>query len=293
MVHRIVGTFVAALGCALAWAQGPEEARVDPTTGVAGEAPALRRKSPGSTFIQGSGAGEVIGYTTDAVIGHYYTLEDLTQAFDDLVAAGHTLVPIHSLTLANLAPLDRLYVGLVNPGGFQLSQEQINAIERYVQHGGKLVFQGENNTAVHQNNVAVGAPFRIGFPTLDPPQNILTDVNAHPITRGPHGTVAVVDGSRNASGGYGSMLSPGPNGFSLVDFTTGESGGIVIEPGNLGPASGLVVFFAEINVWTDNAYLDGDNRALWRNTFAYDPAPAPAGANQGLKPGLRALLAQS
>jgi hypothetical protein len=292
LVKLGVGVAVAAVGWVLIAAQGPAKAGVDPTTGVAGEAPALRRESPGSTFIQGTGAGEVIGYTTDAVISHYITLEDLTQAFDELVADGHTLVPIRSLTPASLAPLDCLYVGLVDVG-YKLSKEQIDAIEIFVRHGGKLVFQGENNVAFHENNVAIGARFRIGFPTNDPPQNVLTDVNAHPITQGPHGAVGVVNGSRNGPSGYGSMLSPGPNGFSLVDFTTGESGGIVIEPGNLGPASGLVVFFAEINVWTDNAYLDGDNRALWRNTFAYDPAPAPAGANQGLKPGLRALLAQS
>lgn len=283
-----IGVAVAALGWVLVSAQVPGNVGVDPTTGVAGWI--SPRASSGTTFIQGTGGGEVIGYTTDAVISHYLTLEDLTEAFDDLVADGHTLVPIRSLTSASLAPLDCLYVGLVR-NGFQLSKEQIDAIEVFVRHGGKLVFQGENNTFFHENNVAVGARFRIGFPATDPRQNALTDVNSHPITQGPYGAVGVVNGSANAPEGYGSMISPGPNGFSLVDFTTGESGGIVIEPGNLGPQSGLIVFFAEINVWLEN-YLQGDNRALWRNTFAYDPAPAPAGPYQGFKPGLRALLAQ-
>jgi hypothetical protein len=273
----------------VAWSQGPTQAGVDPTTGAAGWT--LPRASCGTTFIQGTGAGAVIGYTTNAVISHSSTLEDLTLAFDDLVADGHTLVPINSLTLANLAPLDCLYLGLVDVG-FQLSEAQLDAVKAFVLHGGKLVYQGENNNAFHENNVAVGARFRIGFPDLDPPQTILTDVNAHPITQGPYGAVNVVDGSRNSPTYYGSMKKPGPNASSLLDFTTGESGGIVIEPGKLGPQSGLVVSFAEINVWTDNAYLDGDNRALWRNTFAYDPAPAPAGAPPGLKPGIRALLAQ-
>lgn len=289
MIHKALGTVVAALGCALAGAQGPEGARVDRTTGVAGEAHALRRESHGSNFVQGTGGGQVIGYTTHAVIYHFATLDELTLAFDDLVADGHTLVPINALTLANLVQLDCLVVGVVN-SGLQLSKEQIDAIEIFARHGGKLVFLGENNTFFHENNVAVGSRFRIGFPEQDPPEVVLTDVNAHPITQGPHGAVQVVDGSRNSSTFYGSMLSPGPNGFSLVDFPGTGSAGIVIEPGNLGPSAGLIVSYAEINVWTDNAYLDGDNRALWRNTFAY--APRPAAAHQGLKPGLRALLAQ-
>ena len=225
------------------------------------------------------------------MIGHSNTLDELTQAFDDLVADGNTLVPINVLTPANLAQLDCLFVGLVDVG-LQLSKEQIDAIELFARHGGKLVFLGENNNNFHENNVAVGARFRVGFPETDPPEIVLTDVNVHPITQGPHGTVAVLDGSRNAPTFYGSMLSPGPKGFSLVDFPGGGSAGIVIEPGNLGPSAGLIVFFAEINIWTDNAYQFGDNRALWRNTFAYDPAPAATVAYQGLKPGLRALLAQ-
>jgi hypothetical protein len=176
--------------------------------------------------------------------------------------------------------------------GLQLSKEQIDTIELFARHGGKLVFLGENNTYFHENNVAVGTRFRVGFPETDPPEIVLTDVNVHPITQGPHGTVAVLDGSRNGPTFYGSMLSPGPKGFSLVDFPGGGSAGIVIEPGNFGPTAGLIVFFAEIDIWTDNAYQLADNRALWRNTFAYDPAPAATVASQGLKPGLRALLAQ-
>jgi hypothetical protein len=277
-----------AIACgALVSAHGPADSGADPTTG--GSPPAAPGAPSGSTFIQGDGTGEVIGYTTDSVIAHILTLEEMTQAFDDLVADGHTLVPIHALTATNLAPLDRLYLGLVYSGGFQLSEAQLDAVESFVRHGGKLVYQGDNNGNFHQNNVAVGARFRVGFPDVDPPQVVLTDVNPHPITQGPHGAVGIVDGSANAPGYYGSMLSPGPKGFSLVDFSTGESAGIVVEPGDFGPHSGLMVFFSEVNVWNEN-YLDGDNRALWRNTFAYDP-PAPAGAGQGLKPGLRALLA--
>ena len=286
-----IGIGLAVLCCALISAQGPAQAGVDPSTGVAGWPAEATWEPSGTTFVQGTGAGQVIGYTTDAVIGHFITLDELTRAFDDLVADGNTLVPINVLTPANLVQLDCLVVGLVDDD-LQLSEEQIDAVELFARHGGKLVFLGENNNNFHENNVAVGARFRVGFPETDPPEIVLTDVNVHPITQGPHGTVAVLDGSRNAPTFYGSMLSPGPKGFSLADFPGGASGGIVIEPGNLGPGAGLIVFFAEVNVWTGNAYLDGDNRALWRNTFAYDPALAPAGASQEFKPGLRALLAQ-
>jgi hypothetical protein len=279
---------IAVLGFVLLSSQG-RSVGVDPTTGRGVPAPAPRQASPTSTFIQGSGAGEVIGYTTDGVIPHYLTLDELTQPFDDLVADGHTLVPIHDLTPVNLVPLDWLYVGLVDYN-FELSREQRNSIELFVRHGGKLVLQGENNTFFHETNLSLGSSFRIGFPAVDPHQNVLTDVNVHPITQGPYGAVQVIDGTANSIlGGYGSLLAPGPNAFSLLDFTTGESAGIVIEPGHFGPQSGPVIAFAEINVWLEN-YLDGDNRALWRNTFAYDPAPV-SGAHAGPKPGLRAWLA--
>jgi len=284
-----IGTGIAvALSALFAAAHQSGVLSQDPTTGT----PVTEAVAPASAFgpavFQSTGGGEVIGYTTQSVVPHFYTLDDLTQAFSDLVADGHTLVPIDQLTIQNLAPLDRLFVGLVR-NGYQLSEPQIDVIETFVLHGGRLVFLGENNTFFHENNVAVGSRFRIGFPLGDPPQTILTDVNSHPITQGPYGAVAVVDGSRNSPGAYGSMLGPGPSGFSLIDFTTGESAGRVIEPGVLSPTSGLVVAYAEVNIWTDNAYLDGDNRALWRNTFAYAPA---AGAN-AIKPALRALEAQS
>ncbi len=72
------------------------------------------------------------------------------------------------------------------------------------------------------------------------------------------------------------MSSPGPYGRSILDFPGGESAGVVIESGALGPGSGTVVAFAEINIWDNDydQYFKADNRALWRNTFAYVPEPA-------------------
>ena len=69
------------------------------------------------------------------------------------------------------------------------------------------------------------------------------------------------------------MISPGPNGTSIINFPGGHSAGVVIEPDAHEPGSGLIVAYSDINAWHDAGYLDADNRALWRNTFAYCPTP--------------------
>ena len=221
--------------------------------------------------------GEIIGYTTDTVIPHLETLDDaiLSEAWDDLEDDGHTLVRVDSLAPGPLAGLDTLVVGVVK-NGFALSPSQVDVIESFVLDGGKLVFLGENNAFFHANNVAVGGRFGIEYPTADPSDTVMTDVPLprHPVMDGPHGVVNSIDGSGNAATFYGSMSSPGPHGRSFLDFPGGNSAGVVIEPDALGLDSGLVIALAEITVWENPLYGEDDNRALWRNIFAYVPEPA-------------------
>lgn len=241
-------------------------------SGAVGLACAMGAISPVTINVAG---GEVIGYTTNTLIHHNTELTSMSQASADLVADGHTLVPVNALTSqADLAGIDRLVVGVVSPRAV-LSTAQVDVIEEFVNNGGKLVFLGEN-FVFFDNNTAVGGRFGIVYPTSNPPEVVLTDIQSHPITLGPFGAVATLDGSRNQPGAFGSMSSPGPNGVSIIDFPGGDSAAVVIEPDAHAPGSGLVVAYSDINPWHDNLYLAADNRALWRNTFAYCPTPGTA-----------------
>jgi hypothetical protein len=225
-------------------------------------------------------AASFIGYTTESVIDHYRSLDhsEISQGRADLISDGHTLVPVNGLAPGSLSGLDTLVVGVVSDG-YSLSSAQVDVVEDFVLAGGKLVFIGENNKYFHANNVTVGGRFGIAYPTVDPSATILSDVPLprHPIMAGPYGQVDIVDGSNNTPGFFGSMSSPGPYGRSILNFPGGNSAAVVIEPGALGVGSGPVVAFATVNIWDNEQYFTADNRALWRNTFAYIPEPATLG----------------
>jgi len=224
------------------------------------------------TVVQGA----LIGYTTDSVISHYRSLDNSTisQGRTDLINDGHTLTPVNSLTAGDLSGLDTLVVGVVRDG-YTLSSSQVDVIESFVLGGGNLVFLGENEL-FNANNIMVGGRFGITYPAQMPPEVILNNVvlPRHAIMAGPYGQVDVVDGSNNSSTAYGGMTSPGPYGRSILDFPGGESAAVVIERNAIAAGSGIVVAFAEINIWDNSQYFAGDNRALWRNTFTYVPEPA-------------------
>lgn len=213
-----------------------------------------------------------IGYTTNSVVQHYGDLDDAsrTTARTDLVAQGHTLVPINSLDPGDLAGLDGLIIGVVSHLD-QLSAAQMDVVEDFVLAGGNLYFIGENNSHFRDNNVVVGGRFGIEYPAVDPSEVILDLVSAHPAIQGPYGPVALVDGSNNNPTFYGSMSSPGPYGLSILDFPGGNSACVIIEAGLLAPTAGFVIAVAEVNVW-DNDQIDvADNRVYWNNLFAYAP----------------------
>jgi hypothetical protein len=221
-----------------------------------------------------------IGYTTDALISHYRSLDNptISQGRTDLINDGHMLIPVDNLTPVSLNGLDILVVGVIN-NGLSLDSAKVDVIENFVLGGGGLVFLGENNISFNSNNVMVGGRFGITYPTIDPPDTVLSDVvlPRHAIMDGPYGQVNNIDGSNNAPSAYGSMSSPGPYGRSILDFPGGNSAAVVIEPGAISAGSGPVVAFAEINIWDNGQYFNADNRALWRNTFAYVPEPATIG----------------
>ncbi len=217
-----------------------------------------------------------IGYTTDALIAHYQTMDggNISSGRADIIAQGHTLVPINSLNPGDLDNVQALIIGVVTSSA-ALSAAQMDVVEDFVMAGGNLYFLGENNNHFRENNVAVGGRFGIEYPPVngDPPETVLTLVATHPIMQGPYGDVTTVDGSNNSAGYYGSMSSPGPYGSSILDFPGGHSACVVIECDDLGPDSGLVVALAEINTF-DNGQIDaGDNRVFWNNIFAYVCGP--------------------
>ena len=217
----------------------------------------------------GGGTGEVIGFTTSAVVPHATQLNLLGLAAGQLIADGHTLVPVDDLS-QDLSELDRLFVGLVDSRSV-LSSEQIDAIEQYVRSGGNLVFLGENNNFFADNNAAVGTRFGVSFPEAgnDPQETVADIVEPHPLTNGPFGEVEALDGGVNQPTFFGSIEDPGPYGRSLIRFERGQHACVVIEPGALNPGSGLVVFLTETNIFIED-YLEADNRAFWRNIFEYD-----------------------
>jgi len=212
--------------------------------------------------------GEVIGYTTDASYPHFYELPDLSMAAADLVADGHTLVPIGPLSTSALEGIDRLVLGLADGFRAWVTSADLDVIEAYVRDGGRVVFLGENNLFFHASNQAVGLRFEILYSDSDPAQNNFTAIHAHPITSGPFGAVELVWSPYNTPVGFGSIETTGPYASSLVDFDNGFSASAVIEPNALAPGSGVFVAFPDVNVFLED-YQVAHNRRLWRNAFAY------------------------
>jgi hypothetical protein len=169
----------------------------------------------------------------------------------------------------------------------------MDVVEDFVLQGGRLVFLGEHNLDIHPNNVVVGGRFGIEYPPegTEQPEVFIDVFQPHPITDGPFGRLSFIDGSINSPGCFGSMTSPGPNGISVMEFAGGNSGCVVIEPEVLGPNSGLVVAVAEVCIWFNSEIVLADNRAFWRNIFAYSPT-GPVGVEAHTWGGIKSRYRQ-
>jgi hypothetical protein len=235
-------------------------------------------------------AQQVIGYTTSLTVPHHDAdhllggeiFEDGTA---DLVDDGHFLVEVQEFSLNGLAGIDTLVFGLVDRR-YTPAPAYIDILETFVLGGGNLVLLGENQQHWHEANVAIGGRFGLQYPVNDQPEHIAAIVPSprHAIMAGPFGEVNVIDGTGQGDDGFGRISDPGPYGQNLIEFTNGDSVAVVIEQGKLGPGSGAVVAYGEMSIFhvypTDSDfhfYHRADNRAMWRNTFAYTATvPEPA-----------------
>ncbi len=198
----------------------------------------------------------------------------ITQSF-----SGATIVGTSSLTPAFLSSVDVVWLNSVSSNTSAtaaLSSDEQNALLAFVQNGGHAMIFGENSAFDDEslldkfNATTTGtlSEIQVGTITDSSPTN--------PLTHGPFGTVATLQG--NYSGSFNS--SNGGLGLA-TQLATWNSGGptsvavAAIEPHDvLGTNSGRVVLFSDVNFYSDQLNA-ADNSKLLLNALATMLPPAP------------------
>jgi len=179
------------------------------------------------------------------------------------------LPSIYDITSANLSGVDIFWAALLDDSK-TLSNSEQQALYDYVVAGGALVVIADvgPNFSIGPNSMA--APFSLAWDNtswLDY-SPVITDP-AHAIISGPFGVVNTIgiasEGSIDVLGTYATEVASNTNGSSIA----------AIARGALGPNSGPVLFFSDVNSFCSNDTpwgpgIDlGDNRVLLRNVFAH------------------------
>lgn len=188
-----------------------------------------------------------------------------------------SFVSFPTLSTSNLAPVNVLVIGTpatITNEITPLDAEEQTALLGYVQNGGAALLFTDNDSFASQAaaaNASFLAPFGVaGGGTLisEVVAEVLTPEN-HPITSGPFGTVPFflqfVPGVITNLGPHATALATNYGGIALA----------VINPGQLGPGSGPVVFFPDISgFWDTDGYFP-TNAALFLNAVEFARAPLP------------------
>ncbi len=234
-------------------------------------------------FLMGKSYGKcIIGYS-DA--NHTYLTfglgeSSMNQAANLLKQQGFELKSISSWEKSTLAGLDIAFVGLLNQ---KLSEEEKNNLHDFVLNGGSLVIQTDS----HKFNPYIknlADSFGIDLSRQEVSNNTLIYETKHSIINGDHYGFGEVNNYQPQTSGAANT-NPDSSLTALIMNENGQTLVGLIEFEKLAPGSGAVVFFGDVNAFTDDYIDEGTNKILWQNTFAYlkehtcgqvNPIPEPS-----------------
>ncbi len=199
-----------------------------------------------------------------------------------VVDQGFELLPaVFDITGSSLADVDIFWAALLL-NTVPLSSVEQQMLLDFVEAGRALVVIADVGPNFSTGPNSVAAPFGVrwddtSFIDAEP---TITDAS-HPIIAGPFGTVASI-----ANASEGSIEDLGAHALEIASNLNGSSIAHV-PPAALGPGSGPVVFFSDVNEFTSNdaaggpGFDRGNNRVLFKNLFAFlsgvcaEPLPTP------------------
>ncbi|MCX8090577.1 MAG: hypothetical protein N3I86_06510 [Verrucomicrobiae bacterium] len=188
-----------------------------------------------------------------------------------------TFVSFPTLTASNLAPVNVLVIGTpatITNEITPLDADEQTALLDFVHNGGAAILFTDNDSFASQAaaaNASFLSPFGLsGGGTLI--SEVVAEVPApenHPVTSGPFGNVQFfvqfVPGAITNLGPHATVLATNYEGVAAA----------VINPGQLGPGSGPVVFFSDISgFWDTDGYFP-TNAALFLNAVEFARSPLP------------------
>ena len=186
------------------------------------------------------------------------------NAFPDSDFIGGNTLSADYLATVDVLILDAVYL-LTGTGIEPLTSEEQAALRQFVLEGGVAMLFADNTDFADAGQSLVG-PFGI---TVDNFYNghynaTIADPYAHPVTQGPYG---VIESMRVAI--FGEFTDSGPDAepflHAEVDAVP-RTVGAIIEPGELGLGSGLVLAFADSSMLFD-AYRSPDTTELVLNAL--------------------------
>lgn len=190
---------------------------------------------------------------------------------------GATFVSFPTLSPSNLAPVNVLVIGTpatITNEITPLDADEQAALLDFVLNGGAAILFTDNDSFASQAaaaNASFLEPFGLsGGGTLV--GDVVAEVPApqsHPVTSGPFGEVQFF-----IQFVPGAITNPGPHATVLATNYEGIAAA-VINPGQLAPGSGPVVFFSDISgFWDTDGYFP-TNAALFLNAVEFVRAPLP------------------
>lgn len=216
-----------------------------------------------------------IGYMSAARTYWGYGLNDyyMTNATNDVLAQGHTLISIDEFSPSSLAGMDIAFVGLGNSSFLgAMPPGEVTSLYNFVLDGGSLVLFGDNEYfSAFQNSVANA--FGVYYSSEHYEGSSSYTLNtSHPVMQGPYGEVSIY-----FHAGSCIMNDLGPYAVSLIDDQRGDSVAAIIDNDVLCNGSGHVIFLTAVGPFMNrNTVPQGYwNYTLWNNIFAY-PVPEPA-----------------
>jgi hypothetical protein len=188
------------------------------------------------------------------------------------VVTGHSVSSVAVFEPSSLADADVVYLSPSN-GQLALTVSEIDALEAFVNGGGRLVVATDHSLLWTNDFLALAARFDVtyGTETLTGVQTATVIDFDNPITNGPAGPVS----SFNASGPNDGLTSANPDFVNLATYPSGAP-----ALGYLGPSVdrlGDAVFLSDFNSFDDDHFADLDNQALWANLFVHSAVPQPGG----------------
>lgn len=192
--------------------------------------------------------------------GYYLTGSGMTQPYQYLLGAGWTVVETNLITAQNLAGADLFVLPSIS-AGTSLSATELSDLTQWVNAGGSLLFQGDNDFffAIDTQMAQLAG---VTYSGQYDPTGVTVVINAptHPLIQGPGGVVSSLSGFNV----LGKWSNPSPSTTVVASNPDGSGALYACTVG-----SGRVVLCNDTNYFAYPPAYSADHAALWANTIEW------------------------